>query len=117
MTNVEKPNGTSEKGMTGTLEITAVHTASAEIFQALLGKWKDNKVTTFANKMPCGHILYIQTAVPEKKQSPLRKKPPPVTLSSLNDFFAKDNDMCEGDKVMEPVSKERNDYKPLRGCN
>lgn len=49
--------------------MAAVHTAPAEIFQALLGKWKENKVTTFANKMPCGHILYIQAAMPGKEQS------------------------------------------------
>lgn len=82
MTNVTKPNRTSEKDMTGALRMTAVHAALADIFQALLGKWKDNKVTIFANKMPCGHVLYIQAAKPGKKQSTQREKIPPVTLSA-----------------------------------
>lgn len=93
MTNVAKPNGASEKGKAGALGKTAIHTASAETLQALLGKWKENKLTTSANKMPCGHILYTQAAMPGTKQSPLREKPPPVTLSSLIDFYAQNNDI------------------------
>lgn len=93
MTNVAKPNGASEKGKVGALGMTAVHTASAGTLQALLGKWKENKVTTFANKTPCGHILYTQAAMPGAKRSSLREKPPPVTLSSLIDFYAQNNDI------------------------
>lgn len=112
MTNVAKPNGTSEKDMAGVPGMTAVHTAPAEIFQGLLGKWKENKVTTFANEMPCGHILYIQAAMSGKKQS---TQLPPVTLSSLIDFYAQINDVYEHDKLMEPVRKEGNNHKPQEG--
>lgn len=70
MTNVAKPNGTSETGIVGALRMTAVHTAPAEILHVRMRKQKRNKMT-FANKMPCGHILYIQAAMPGKKQSPL----------------------------------------------
>lgn len=92
LTNVAKPNGTSEKGMSAALGMTAIHIASAEILQALLGRWIENKATTFGNKMPCRHILHIQAAMPGEKQSPLREESPPVTLSSLIDLYAQNND-------------------------
>lgn len=88
MTNVAQPNGASEKSEAETLGMTAVHTAPAKYLQVLLEKWEENKVTTSTNKMPCGHILYIQIAMPGAKQSSLREKPPPVTLSSCIDFYA-----------------------------
>lgn len=70
MTNIAKPNGTSETGIVGALRMTAVHAAPAEILHACMRRQKRNKMT-FANKMPCGHTLYSQAAMPGTKQSPL----------------------------------------------
>lgn len=59
--------------MAGAPEVTAVYTARAEISRYFWDIKKGNKVTTFANKIPCGHILNIQAAMAGKKQSLSRK--------------------------------------------
>lgn len=112
MTNVAKPNGTSETDMAGAPGMTAVHTIPAKIPRVRLRRQKRNKMT-FANKMPCGYILYIQAACLEKSrvhyERNLHQSPFQASLIFMHEMMT----YTKMIKVMELVNKEGNNHKPL----